>query len=80
MSIPTQYNWLLNEPAPKMLLEALKLYGTLETPGNSSNPIIIGWAKELGIDNDYSSDEIPWCGLEMAIVAKRAGKDVPANP
>jgi uncharacterized protein (TIGR02594 family) len=28
----------------------------------------------------YEADSIPWCGLFMAVVAKRAGKEVPAHP
>lgn len=80
INLPTNYAWLANEPAPKMLIEALKLFGTLETPGNASNPVIMQWAKELGLQDTYSNDAIPWCGLFMAIVAKRAGKDVPVNP
>jgi len=77
MEIQDQYKWLLQESGPKMLLEALKLYGTHETPGTSDNPIILSWAKELGI-NWYTHDSIPWCGLFMGIIAKRA--DHPFNP
>lgn len=28
----------------------------------------------------YKADSIPWCGLFMAVVAKRAGKEVPKHP
>lgn len=72
------YAWLLKEGAPKMLVEALKLYGTVETPGNASNPVIMGWAKELGLSREiYSDDAVPWCALAMSVVAKRAGKTIP---
>jgi uncharacterized protein (TIGR02594 family) len=80
MNLPTQYQWLLNEPGPKMITEALKLYGTKEMPGDADNPEILAWAKETGLDRVYSADEIPWCGLLMAVVAQRAGKTVPQNP
>lgn len=73
------YDWLKQEPAPRMLVEALKLNGIRETAGDKHNPIILGWAKECGIPN-YTNDEIPWCGLFMAVVAKRAGKPFPENP
>lgn len=76
MTIPDQYKWLTDEPGPKMLLEALKLYGTHETPGIADNPIIMEWAKELKLDW-YPHDSTPWCGLEMGIVAKRADKVPP---
>lgn len=78
--IPAQYAWLLKEPGPKMLLEALKLYGTIEGQGTSDNPTILSWAKEAGLSKTYSHDSIPWCGLFMAVVAKRAGKEIPDSP
>jgi len=34
--------------------------------------VIMSWAKELGIQKIYTSDEIAWCGLFIAIVCKRA--------
>lgn len=74
ISLPSQYKWLKNEPAPRMLLEALKLYGVKEIVGPKHNPEILGWAKELKIDKIYTADETPWCGLAHAIVATRAGK------
>lgn len=78
--IPDKYKWLLKEPAPKMLIEALKLVGTKEMPGTKDNPEIIEWAQETGLNKVYSADSIPWCGLFMAVVAKRAGKTVPKDP
>lgn len=74
--LPKNYAWLANEPAPKMIVEALKLYGVHEKAGIANNPTILGWAKECGISY-YTMDETPWCGLFMAVIAKRAGKDLP---
>lgn len=73
--LPQKYRWLENEPGPKILLEALKLYGTKEIPGAKHNPTILGWARHIGgwIKSYYTNDEIPWCGLAMAYVAKQAG-------
>lgn len=73
------YNWLKKEPAPRMLLEALKLYGVTEKDGSGNNPEILSWAKETGL-KQYTQDEIPWCGLFMAVIAKRAGKSLPKSP
>lgn len=56
-----------------MIQEFIKIYGTKEEPGTLDNPVILGWAKELGI-KDYHHDEVPWCGLAMALIAKRANK------
>lgn len=77
--LPAAYAWLLEEPAPKMLLEALKLYGVEEKAGPKNNPQIIKWAGECFITG-YNMDSIPWCGLAMAVFAKRAGKTLPASP
>lgn len=74
------YQWLANEPGPKILLEALKLFGTKEIVGPQHNPVILGWAKELGLEAVYKQDEIPWCGLFVAICVKRAGKEVVKDP
>lgn len=69
------YAWLANEPGPRILVEFLKLYGTIETPGEKSNPLILSWAKEIGLGHVYKGDEIPWCGLVMAYAAAQAGWD-----
>lgn len=78
--IPAQYAWLEKEGAPRMLVEALKLYGTREITGPRNSETIMGWAKEVGLDGIYSNDEIPWCGLFMAVIAKRSTWEVPKNP
>ena len=81
------FAWLNAEPGPKMIVEALKLYGALEKPGAGSNPTILAWADELGAgvasayarwaSRWYDDDAKPWCALFMAVVAKRAGKIPP---
>lgn len=80
--IPVKYKYLEKEGTPKMLVEALKLVGTTEVPGPKSNPIIVGWAKEVGADvaKVYLADETPWCGLAHAVVALRAGKGPVKDP
>ena len=79
-TLPKQYAWLSSEPGPRLLVEALKTYGTIEKPGTGSNPSILAWAKATGQDRLYRSDETAWCGLWMAYVALQAGWDVPLNP
>lgn len=63
-----------------MLLEFLKIYGTQEAPGAADNLVILQWAIETGLHKVYKHDSVAWCGLAMAVVAKRAGKDLPVNP
>lgn len=81
MTLPSQYHWLgeIAQP-PRMIAEALKLFGTIETPGTGNNPTIMAWAKEDGLAATYTADSVPWCGLFMATVAKRAGKPYPTSP
>ena len=79
--LPLAYGWIDDlQPLPRMVAEARKLYGITEVQGSGDNPVILGWAKELGLAKIYNHDEIPWCGLFVAIVAKRAGKALPAQP
>jgi hypothetical protein len=48
MTKPTgAYAFLNAEPGPRMLVEMLKIFGTLETPGAADNPVILGWADEV---------------------------------
>ena len=77
----SNYAWLDTlGTLPRMVVEARSLLGTVETPGAGNNPTIIAWAKEIGgsVKNVYTADSVPWCGLFMAVVAKRAGK-TPVN-
>jgi uncharacterized protein (TIGR02594 family) len=80
--LPSRYAWLAREPGPKMIVEALKLFGTMEAAGSANNPTIVAWAKEVGgeVADVYKADSIPWCGLFMAVVAMRAGKEPPKHP
>ncbi len=75
-----QYQFLQNEKGPKIITEAVKLYGTKEIVGKQHSKEILGWAKELGLEKTYTADEIAWCGLFVAIVVKRAGYSVVENP
>lgn len=79
--IPSQYSWLRGlDPQPLMIRHALAEYGVIEGVGAAENPVILGWAAEVGLTASYSSDAIPWCGLFLAVVAKRAGKPIPVKP
>lgn len=72
MTLPHLYSWLDKEPGPKMLKEALSHYGVKEKAGAADNPEILAWAEECGI-KEYKADSIAWCGLFMALCARRAG-------
>lgn len=79
MKLPEKYSWLEKEGSPKMLVEALRHYGTLELKGKGSNPDISRWAKEVGVSGWYTDDDIPWCALFVGVVAKRCGYAFPAS-
>jgi uncharacterized protein (TIGR02594 family) len=74
------YDWLKSETAPRILVAAVKQLGVKEIVGKAHNPVIIGWAKELGLDKVYTNDEIPWCGLFIAHCAHTAGTQVVDRP
>jgi uncharacterized protein (TIGR02594 family) len=79
MILPKKYQWLQLEEAPRHLLKAVELFGTTEIVGPKHNPVIMDWAKETNL-KQYTNDEIPWCGLYMAVVMKRANRDVVKDP
>lgn len=74
------YEWLKSETAPKILVAAVKQLGVKEIVGKTHNPVILGWAKELGLDKVYTEDEIPWCGLFIAHCCHEAGTQVVDRP
>lgn len=79
--LPKAYAWIDQvAQLPKLVAEARKLYGVHETAGGANSPVIMGWAAEVGLRAVYTADSIPWCGLFMAVVAKRAGKNVVNDP
>jgi uncharacterized protein (TIGR02594 family) len=80
MNLPKAYQWLAQEPAPRHLLKAVELFGVTETVGSVNNPVIMGWAKELGLEKVYTADSIPWCGLYTAVVIHRAQRPVVEAP
>lgn len=73
--LPKMYEWLSKLTAPAILVEAVKLFGTKELSGKENNPVILGWAQEIGgwVGSFYKDDGTPWCGLFVGLCAKRAG-------
>lgn len=84
MNLPEKYKWLLRETKrlPRTIELALREFGVQEVVGKGSNKTIIGWRDELNQNGvkitGYSDDDIPWCGLFVAIITfRRAG--IPAE-
>lgn len=74
------YDWLKKETAPRILVQAVKQLGVKEFVGKEHNPVILGWAKNLGLERIYTNDEIPWCGLFVAECCRAAGLEVVERP
>ncbi|HZZ90729.1 MAG TPA: TIGR02594 family protein [Caulobacteraceae bacterium] len=82
-NLPEAYAWLDDvADKPRMISEALALFGVHEGVGGADNAVILAWAHEIGGDvaATYLHDSIPWCGLFMAVVAHRSDKPIPVNP
>lgn len=84
-NFPTEYSWLKNVGTlPKVLQEAIPLYGTAEVIGTGSSKTILSWRDFLNQNgvkiSGYSDDSVPWCGLFAAFVTFKAGKAVVKDP
>jgi len=80
--LPKPYAWLAAETGPRILIEARAQHGIIEYAGIENNPVILGWAREVGgnVADIYNQDSIPWCGLFIAVCAKRAKQTLPDKP
>ena len=74
------YSYLNKENAPRILVEAKSFLGVKEIVGSVHSKVIMGWAKDLGLEKIYTSDEIAWCGLFAMEVCKRAGVETNLTP
>ena len=66
--------------SPKVIAEAVRYLGINEIKGKLNNTTIMSWAKDVGVDKIYTSDEIAWCGLFVAKVIKKAGFEIVKDP
>jgi uncharacterized protein (TIGR02594 family) len=82
MKYPVGYEWLGTiGTLPKLITNALSLYGVHEAPGSVNSPAIMAWARATGLDRDgYTADSVPWCGLFMAYVAQLSSYPIPSHP
>lgn len=70
-------NWLRSlGTLPRVIEEGFKLLGVKEIKGAQSNPKILEFAAELGVEKIYKNDDTSWCALAANAVAKRAGKAI----
>ncbi|GAA5100610.1 TIGR02594 family protein [Chryseobacterium ginsengisoli] len=66
--------------SPKVIAEGVRYLGINEIKGKMNNATIMSWAKDVGVQKDYTSDEVAWCGLYVAKVVQKAGFQPVTDP
>ena len=66
--------------SPNVIAEAVRYLGLREIKGRLHNSTIMAWAKEVGVEKVYTSDEVAWCGLFVAKVVQKAGFPIVKDP
>ena len=66
--------------SPKVIAEAMRYFGINEIKGKANNQTIMSWAKDVGVEKTYTSDEVAWCGLFVAKVVQKAGFEPVKDP
>lgn len=75
MNLPAKYKWLATiGPLPRMIENALTLFGIKEVKGTANNPAIMKMAKEVGVDDIYKNDDVSWCALFQFYICKISNK------
>lgn len=82
-ALPKAYRDLARLDMPRTIREAVAMYGVTEDPGLANDPRIMAWAAETAkVVRGYTADSIPWCGLFVAAISRRAGwsDQIPEKP
>jgi len=84
LPLPDAFYWVkdhADRKGPNIMREALKCYGLKETPGVGNTQDVIDMATYLGgvIEDFYTQDSIPWCGLAVSYWIARANFEPPQN-
>jgi len=78
MSLPKKYEWLSTiGTLPKLVTAGLNYLGLKEVPGVGNNPVILGMAKRLHVEDKYVADSISWCALFISYLCVIADKPMP---
>jgi uncharacterized protein (TIGR02594 family) len=82
-TLPTEptFTGFQTTSSPPWLALMQQITGTKETSGSADNPVILGWAAEIGkrypemasYCSKYDHDSKPWCGLTVAYCMAMAG-------
>ncbi len=77
LKLPENFQWINKlGTLPKMIIEGILLLGVAEIKGAKSNPIILKFAEDIGVQNIYTNDDTSWCALSHNAIALRAGKKI----
>lgn len=77
MALPQNFKWIEKLGVlPKMIVEGILMLGIQEIKGQKSNPLILKFAKDIGVDDIYKNDDTSWCALAHNAIAKRSGKRI----
>lgn len=84
LPLPKHFAWVQEKAdrlGPNIMREALKNYGLQETRGAGNTEEIIEMAEYLGgvVEDFYTKDSIPWCGLAVSYWIAKAGFEPPKN-
>lgn len=82
--IPQKYTFFYEhalENGPNIMREAFRSYGIQEIVGEKHSQEILDMASYLGgvVEDFYTADEIPWCGLAVSYWIKKAGFKPPKD-
>lgn len=61
------------------IVTARQLIGIEEDTSKESNEAIMEWANFVGVDDVYTNDDIPWCGLFEGYLMKANGIEPPSS-
>lgn len=66
--------------SPAVIAEAMRYLGLKEIKGPLNEKTIMQWAKDIGVEKTYTSDEVAWCGLFVAKVVQKAKFNIVKKP
>jgi uncharacterized protein (TIGR02594 family) len=58
---------------PLLLRVARLCIGLVEAPGAGNSPVIMQWARDLGVGAIYPADSVPWCAVFLNRICMAAG-------
>ena len=70
------YEFFTSAVSPRHMAIAASMMGVKEVPGKGSNPTIMKWVKELGLEKIYLDDDQAWCAIAWQYAMFKAGRRI----